>query len=614
MPTPRPRLALPPFLLSLLGLLAGAAGAQDLEIHYMNVGRGGAVLVKGPDGTTVLLEGGKSGQGEGVVVPYLQSIGIPPAAGLDYMILGHRHSDHSGGMEEVIEEGYDVHLGNFDNGSPATNSSFNSWAEEAAETTGGAPVPVPIGMQIPLGNGATMTCVARNGSVIGGASVFVDSENDRSLALLVQYGGFDWLWASDLTGGDLDEDCTERSVFSADMETPLVQAISPGGASPMISEGGIDVLHCNQHGGEASTNANWMNYSRPAVAVISTGAGQSLTDERPRKDVVESVLLAGAPCITVPAALVLQTEEGYPAGLKTSTAGFCVGNIVIATDGLATFTVSADGQVTVGPDERAAAGLPRAFPLDDVEQPPDVTPPALSGAQAVAITTSGATISWTTDETSDSVVEVGPTSSYGETATRSALVTSHGVEISGLSPDTVYHYRVASTDASGNTTVDVDRSFRTAVSTNHHPSAATILEGTLASGSVSSLSSDNNVFYVVASTTEGTRWTDWYATTILPQAPASVARVTVRVASKYSTSVNQKLFLWNWAASAWVQIQSRTIGRSEKAVTVAIDVPAPYVSPTGETRLRILGTGGSADFDASTDRVRLVVEAGGENF
>ncbi|MGH7151820.1 MAG: hypothetical protein ACREIU_14035, partial [Planctomycetota bacterium] len=457
------------------------------------------------------------------------------------------------------------------------------------------------------------TCVARDGGILGGGSVFVDSENDRSLAVLVQYGAFDWLWASDLTGGDLDEDCTERSVFSADVETPLIEAISPGGASPRISAGGIDVLHCNQHGGEASTNANYMNLSRPAVVVISTGAGQGPTDDRPRKDVVENVLLAGAPCITVPAAFVLQTEEGDPAGPRTSYAGYCVGNILISTDGVATFTVSADGQVTVGPDERAAAGLPRTFPLDDASQPPDEIPPALSGAQATGISASAATIAWTSDETSDSVVEYGPSTSYGEIASRSAFVMGHAVEISGLSANTVYHYRVSSTDLSGNTAVDVDRSFRTAASTNHHPSAATLLEGSLVSGSISSLSSDNNVYYVVASTTEGTRKTDWYASATVPQAPASIAKVTVRYAGKYSLTVNQKLFLWDWTTSAWVQIQSRTLGPAEKALTVSLASHVPYVSATGEIRLRVLGTGGSTDFTASADRIRFVVEAGGTN-
>jgi len=52
---------------------------------------------------------------------------------------------------------------------------------------------------------------------------------------------------------------------------------------------------------------------------------------------------------------------------------FSVGNIKISTDGQATFVVSADGQVTQGPNEIAAAGLPLTFPLDD-------TPPSISGA------------------------------------------------------------------------------------------------------------------------------------------------------------------------------------------------------------------------------------------
>ena len=47
---------------------------QNLEIHYINVGWGDSVFVKGPDGTTVLLEAGNTGMGTSRVVPYLQSI------------------------------------------------------------------------------------------------------------------------------------------------------------------------------------------------------------------------------------------------------------------------------------------------------------------------------------------------------------------------------------------------------------------------------------------------------------------------------------------------------------------------------------------------------------
>lgn len=109
-----------------------------------------------------------------------------------------------------------------------------------------------------------------------------------------------------------------------------------------------------------------MNYSQPAVALISTGAGQSGGWNFPRIDVVEKVLLGGGSCITAAPALVLQTEEGSVAGAQTSFAGYSVGNIKVVTDGIKDFTVSADGQVNQGPSEVAAAGLPRTFALDDV--------------------------------------------------------------------------------------------------------------------------------------------------------------------------------------------------------------------------------------------------------
>jgi len=64
------------FLYSVVVCLAiSPLAAQQLEIHYIDVGWGGSVFLKGPDGTTVLLEAGNTGKGTQYVVPYLQSIG-----------------------------------------------------------------------------------------------------------------------------------------------------------------------------------------------------------------------------------------------------------------------------------------------------------------------------------------------------------------------------------------------------------------------------------------------------------------------------------------------------------------------------------------------------------
>lgn len=94
--------------------------------------------------------------------------------------------------------------------------------------------------------------------------------------------------------------------------------------------------------------------------------------------------------------------------------------------------------------------------------PPDTTPPALSGISANSLTTSGATITWTTNESADSQVEYGLTSSYGSTTPLdSSLVASHSVSLSGLSSGTTYHYRVKSKDAAGNLATSGDQTFTT---------------------------------------------------------------------------------------------------------------------------------------------------------
>ena len=94
--------------------------------------------------------------------------------------------------------------------------------------------------------------------------------------------------------------------------------------------------------------------------------------------------------------------------------------------------------------------------------PPDTTPPSINAVTASEITTSGATISWTTNEAATTQVEYGTTTSYGSKTTLiSALTTAHSQALSGLTAGTTYHYRVLSLDGSGNAAVSGDFTFKT---------------------------------------------------------------------------------------------------------------------------------------------------------
>lgn len=93
---------------------------------------------------------------------------------------------------------------------------------------------------------------------------------------------------------------------------------------------------------------------------------------------------------------------------------------------------------------------------------PDTTPPIISNIQVLAITTSTARITWTTNESATSIVDYGLTASYGTTVTGSSGL-SHSVTLSGLTQGTLYHFRVRSADGSGNEAQSGDNTFTTTV-------------------------------------------------------------------------------------------------------------------------------------------------------
>src|SRR5689334_24132429 len=76
------------------------------------------------------------------------------------------------------------------------------------------------------------------------------------------------------------------------------------------------------------------------------------------------------------------------------------------------------------------------------------SPPQISGVTAGAVTDTSATITWTTDLASTSVVQFSTTSNppgpTDPTASDSTLVTSHSIPLTGLLAGTQYFYSVTS--------------------------------------------------------------------------------------------------------------------------------------------------------------------------
>lgn len=137
--------------------------------------------------------------------------------------------------------------------------------------------------------------------------------------------------------------------------------------------------------------------------------------------------------------------------------------LTVSSNGLARVTVSGAGSHTLQVRANGEAVVT------------DTTPPAFTGVQISGMTATGATLSWTTNEPTTGTAAFGPTTAYGQSAVDAALATSHAVAVSGLQPETLYHYRITATDAAGNQATSLDATFTTAADTSTPPPAGGLM-------------------------------------------------------------------------------------------------------------------------------------------
>lgn len=163
------------------------------------------------------------------------------------------------------------------------------------------------------------------------------------------------------------------------------------------------------------------------------------------------------------------------------------------TPGTYTVTASAPGLGNANGNAVVSAGGITTVNL--ILSSTDTTAPIISGVSSGAITDSSATITWTTDESSDSTVEYGPTTAYGSSQANASMVLNHTINLTGLNPSTTYQYRVKSKDASNNTGTSGNFSFTT-----------------LASGQVADIIIDNPASTLVGTFSTGTSSLDKFGT------------------------------------------------------------------------------------------------------
>jgi len=87
--------------------------------------------------------------------------------------------------------------------------------------------------------------------------------------------------------------------------------------------------------------------------------------------------------------------------------------------------------------------------------------PQIGSITVSDLTAESARITWTTDQPTQGAVQYGTTSAYGSQAADALEQTAHSLTLAGLSPVTVYHYRVVATSPNGSTVASGDNTFKT---------------------------------------------------------------------------------------------------------------------------------------------------------
>jgi peptidoglycan hydrolase-like protein with peptidoglycan-binding domain len=118
-------------------------------------------------------------------------------------------------------------------------------------------------------------------------------------------------------------------------------------------------------------------------------------------------------------------------------------------------------------------------------------PPVLSLVAVTSINTTSATVTWTTDKVSSTRVQYGTTAGYGSATTLdTSLALTHSANLSGLSANTLYHYRVLSADSDGHTTTGPDETFTTATVSGNGGTGVSL---TLSSVETSSITASSTI-------------------------------------------------------------------------------------------------------------------------
>jgi len=222
-------------------LLLWAWAWAQLELHYLNVGQGDALLLRAPSGQVVLIDGGADPT---LVADALSALGV---TSIDLVIASHAHADHIGGLAAVVERFEPRFF--MDNALPATTRVY----ERLLQALLAAPTQLlePGERRLTLGE-VVITVLPHPAAPAWG-------QNNNSIGVIIEYGDF-------------------RASSFGDAEERLQAWWLREAAARLLP---VAVHKSSHHGSRAGDTAAMLARLRPELVVISVGEGNNYGHPHP---------------------------------------------------------------------------------------------------------------------------------------------------------------------------------------------------------------------------------------------------------------------------------------------------------------------------------------------
>ena len=172
--------------------------------------------------------------------------------------------------------------------------------------------------------------------------------------------------------------------------------------------------------------------------------------------------------------IVYRKDDGpmtlYPGQFMPDTTAGAGANPIAGTATFDADTAGGDGRYklwAIGTD--AVGNVEQAVPPAQFIVIFDRLGPAVSDVRVRNITQTTADIHWQTDEKTTGQADYGPTTTYGATEGSRLLGLKHSVTLTGLTPETLYHFRITVVDKAGNGAASADHTFETKDETPGQP-------------------------------------------------------------------------------------------------------------------------------------------------